>query len=132
MNSLSDVLRFMFLERSQKRFLLIRWNNIVGDSKENLILFLDMLPQELEVCLCLLNKDFLGNFVFRFHEADRRHHRPYVTSSFFVFHQHHADGPSLPWNPMLLHGRKEYLLFLKVVALVGKVTEEIQRLLPVV
>src|SRR5215471_18559460 len=131
-NSLSDFLGFMFFERSQQRFLLINRNNIIGDSKEDLILLLDMVLQESEVGLCLIDKNFLSDFVFRFHEVNRSQHRPYVTFSILVFHQHHANGPSLPWNPVLFHRRKKHLLFFKMVALVGKMTEEIQRLLPAV
>src|SRR5262245_29866917 len=131
-NSLSDFLGFMFLERSQKRFLFTSRNNIIGDSKEDLILFLDMVLQEPDVFLCLIDKNFLSNFVFRFHERDRSAHRPYVTSPLLVLHQHHTDWTSLSRYAAFLHGRKENPLFLKMMALVGKMTEEIQRLLPTV
>src|SRR5215471_19676733 len=83
-NSLSDFLGFMFLERSQQRFLLISRNNIIGNFKKNLILFLDMLLQKPNVGLCLIDKNFLSNFVFRLHERNRRTHQSYKISSLFV------------------------------------------------
>src|SRR5215510_8462942 len=131
-NSLSDFLGFMFFERSQQRFLLIGRNNIIGNFKKNRILFLDMLPQKPNVGLCLIDKNFLSNLVFRLHEGNRRKHQSYKTSSLFVFHQHHTDWTSVSQYAAFLHSRKENPLFLKMMALVGKMTEEIQRLLPTV
>src|SRR5215510_4466382 len=122
----------MFFERSQQRFLLISRNNIIGNFKKNRILFLDMLPQKPNVGLCLIDKNFLSNLVFRLHEGNRRKHQSYKTSSLFVFHQHHTDWTSVSRYAAFLHGRKENLLFLKMMALVGKMTEEIQRFLPTV
>src|SRR5215475_5561004 len=105
-NSLSDLLRFMFLKGSQKHFLLINRNNIIGDSKENLIFFLDMVLQEPEVYLCLIDKDFLCSFIVRLRESKRRQHRPYVASSFLMLYQHHTDWTSVARYAALLHGRK--------------------------
>src|SRR5215510_13929202 len=85
----------MFFERSQQRFLLISRNNIIGNFKKNRILFLDMLPQKPNVGLCLIDKNFLSNLVFRLHEGNRRKHQSYKTSSLFVFHQHHTDWTSV-------------------------------------
>src|SRR5215510_11199120 len=103
----------MFLERSQQRFLLISRNKITGNFKKNLILFLDMLPQKPNVGLCLIDKNFLSNFVFRLHEGNRRKHQSYKTSSLFVFHQHHTDWTSVSRYAAFLHGRKRTCSSLK-------------------
>ena len=58
MNPGSYLLGLMLFEGSQQLFLLIGRNDVIGNSKENLILFLDMVLQKPEVGLCLIDEGF--------------------------------------------------------------------------
>ena len=59
----------MLFEGSQQLFLLMRRNDIVRDSEQNLIFLLYMLPQKAEIGSGVLEKGVLGRLVSCFRKG---------------------------------------------------------------
>ncbi len=104
----------------------------IGHRKENLIFFLNVLEEKIAVETCMRYKLTRGAIDTLSIAVERVRHPANMLAARVMFGQHHPNGSSFARYPHRLHGRKEYRLFFRMMASVGKHAKELDHVAEVV
>ena len=117
------------LESLQEPLLIVLGQGLIGHREQAVVLLFDVFPQQADVALGIVDELSDRFALASGGPLDCIGHATNMGPALLMLGEHHARGTALAGKPLGLHRRKKVCFFLAVVAAVGEVAEEVQRLL---
>jgi hypothetical protein len=112
----------------EKFLLILGGESLFGHCKQNVILFVDMLPQKIDVRPGMLAEGIPGLRLARTEPLEGLGHAPHMAPPHLMLIKHHPNRPAFMRKSFPFHGREQEAFLFAMVAAVGKAAEKLDRL----